>query len=328
MPQGKRFERTIEALTVLACVALLVIDKYIPLEAAVGVLYVPIVVLSLMSRRARFVVFTACLATVFTGLDYFISADGGSKVWAVFDRVAAMVAIWFSVALGLRRLWAEDSLLRSLKIERLLRRELDHRVRNNLAFISAMVDLTSEPASTTKERFARTMKEKVRGIAAVHDLLSRRRWAPVELRDLLGALAPRSDAPFFTAEGPEVLVPAEYVMPLGMVVHELILNSAKHGALGSPDGRVEVRWTVQPAGAGAGRRLEFCWQESDGPSITSYPKRGRGTELIEEFIRDVLGGEIDMAYPQGGVFHRFSLDLDRPPTEPVVAAPALAAASA
>lgn len=301
--------------SIACCLALAAADWFIPREAAVGVLYAPIVVLSLRSRSVLFVYFIAALATALAWFDYFAHPNDSSFVWAAFDRGTATVAIWFCAVLGLDRMRYQISLEHALRLESLLRREVDHRVRNHLTLLGAMVNLSEDANWASIPQFIGAMRARVQGMTRVHAMLSAGRGGPVRLAEIIRAVTPSelSDAAgtegSVRATGPEVLVPAAQVSALGAVLHELVLNSAKHGALGAEGGGLEIQWDVAPDGSGRGRRLELFWQEFGGPAIYEYPRPGQGTDLIVTFIREVLGGEAELAFPQGGAFHRFTMLL-------------------
>jgi two-component sensor histidine kinase len=83
---------------------------------------------------------------------------------------------------------------------------------------------------------------------------------------------------------------------LALVIHELATNAAKYGALSTPEGRVEVAWTIagdRPS------RLEWTWTECGGPKVDGLMKRGFGTELIERGIRFELQGEAKLGVVDG-----------------------------
>jgi two-component sensor histidine kinase len=315
-------ERRAEFGAIACCIALAIADHYIPREAAVGVLYAPIVVLSLLSKRPRFVLFIAALATTLAWLDYLTSVEPGSPIWAIFDRSVGTLAIWVCAALGLQRLRYQQNLEQALRIESLLRREVDHRVRNHLTLLSAMVNLNLNSVSdlTGRAQLVEALATRLSGMTRVHQTLSAQHGGSVQLADLIRSISPPtpttspgSAEPRVRAIGPDVLIPAHQVPALGAVLHELILNSAKHGALAAEGGGLEIQWDITPDPAGGARRLELFWQEFGGPAIHDYPHPGTGTELIVGFVRDVLGGEAELAFPQGGAFHRFTLLLrDQP----------------
>jgi two-component sensor histidine kinase len=61
-----------------------------------------------------------------------------------------------------------------------------------------------------------------------------------------------------------VVLSAEAGQAMGMVIHELVTNAAKYGALSTPSGHVSVRWYRKLNGSA---RLVVIWQETDGPRV-------------------------------------------------------------
>ena len=68
-------------------------------------------------------------------------------------------------------------------------------------------------------------------------------------------------------------------------MHELATNAAKHGALSTPDGTVEVRWSIVSGGD-----LRLSWAERNGPPVTGPTRRSFGSQVIERNVPDQLGG--------------------------------------
>lgn len=98
------------------------------------------------------------------------------------------------------------------------------------------------------------------------------------------------------------------VQPLSMAVHELATNATKHGALASPEGRVSVAWSVDPAAA----VLRLRWAEAGGPPLAGAPLRaGFGSRVIRATLRDQLGGEVDRHWRGEGLVCDVSLPLSR-----------------
>ena len=88
---------------------------------------------------------------------------------------------------------------------------------------------------------------------------------------------------------------------MALVVHELATNAAKYGALSTPEGRVEVAWTIT---GDRPTRLELTWIERGGPKIDRLAKRGFGTELIERGVRFELQGEAKLGVADDGLYCR------------------------
>jgi two-component sensor histidine kinase len=96
---------------------------------------------------------------------------------------------------------------------------------------------------------------------------------------------------------------------VAMVIHELVTNAAKYGALSSPDGRVSVRW--DRTGADTGSTLIIIWCELGGPPIAAPHERGYGTTLIRDLIPHELGGTVDLRFPSDGASCKIEIPLKR-----------------
>jgi len=149
----------------------------------------------------------------------------------------------------------------------LLIAELDHRVKNVLARVTAVATQTRQPGGTIDE-FIRVLHGRIQSMAAAHSLLSKNRWDSVGLTDLIRRqLAPYATDANAQIGGPEVMLTAAETQAVAMVIHELVTNAAKHGALSSPDGRVSVTWDL--TGTDAATNLTITWRELGGPPIAT-----------------------------------------------------------
>ena len=123
---------------------------------------------------------------------------------------------------------------RSQKHQRALIAELDHRVKNVLATVSAVAAHTLD-ASSSMNHFVTALDGRIRSMASAHELLSIRRWQGIPLAVLVRReLAPYATSNNIEVDGPEVMLSAEAGQAMAMVVHELVTNAAKHGALSVP----------------------------------------------------------------------------------------------
>ncbi len=192
----------------------------------------------------------------------------------------------------------------------LLAREVDHRAKNALAVVQATLRLT--PKLDT-ESYAKAVEGRVSALARAQTLLAQDRWRGASLRALLeaelGRLTAADGTPRVTLEGPPVLLPPEAAQPLALAMHELATNAAKHGALSTPDGRVDVAWRP----LGTGDRLILRWVETGGPEIDQAPaRRGFGSRVVEGVVRGQLGGTLDLSWPGSGLVCEISIPLARP----------------
>ncbi len=201
---------------------------------------------------------------------------------------------------------AELALENTLRTQRLLLSELDHRVKNNLAGLLALIEMSAAPGRTV-EGFAEAMRRRVGGMVEVHAVLSSSRWEALDLSHMVSVLSPADVPGRLRVDGPRVAVPPSKATPLGMVLQELLSNSQKYGALGAAGGEVSLSWTTQRDQDALWLKLE--WTELGGPPIESTPVSGLGTLLIEGFARYELRGQANLSYPREGARHTIRVDL-------------------
>ena len=118
--------------------------------------------------------------------------------------------------------------------------ELDHRVKNVLATVQAVASHTMQ-ASSSMEHFVTALNGRIRSMASTHELLSHRRWLGIPLAELVEReLAPYTTGSNAEIGGPEVMLNAEAGQAMATVLHELVTNAAKYGALSVASGRVSI----------------------------------------------------------------------------------------
>jgi PAS domain S-box-containing protein len=197
---------------------------------------------------------------------------------------------------------------RSERHQRLLIAELDHRVKNALARVAAVAEATRQ-GSGSIDAFIRTHKGRIQSMAAAHELLSEQGWQSVGLEALVrNQLAPYATDSNVTVSGTDVVLGAAAIQAIAMVLHELVTNAAKYGALSVPDGRVAVSWERRANGAAAAL-LRIEWRELDGPPLGAATPSGYGTNLIRDLIPHELDGTVDLDFTAQGAFCRIEIPL-------------------
>lgn len=158
--------------------------------------------------------------------------------------------------------------------EELLNQELMHRVKNMLATVNAMAVLTSRHSGPGE--FAQAFSGRMRALDKATDLLATGRNLHCEVAKLVeGAIEPfRADGNFAIQDAPCEL-PRDACVPLGLALHELCTNAAKHGALSVPEGRVVLTWECGEDGV-----LALDWREEGGPPVPEVRRTGMGTQLL------------------------------------------------
>jgi PAS domain S-box-containing protein len=176
--------------------------------------------------------------------------------------------------------------------------ELDHRVKNVLATVSAIIAQTQE-ASSSRADFVAGLNSRINSLARTHELLSESNWRGVSLAEIVR----REFAPYTRGNtetrGPSVTLKAEATQGVATVLHELATNAAKYGALSNQSGRVSVRWQWLQNGS-HDHLLLIEWQETGGPPVLAPSRSGYGTSIIRELIPFELGGAAELSFaPEG-----------------------------
>ena len=161
----------------------------------------------------------------------------------------------------------------------LLAREVDHRAKNTLAIVQAIVRMAKRDSI---DDYMKAVEGRIGALAQTHELLSQSKWEGADiLRLVLDELAPyHSDGrQRVTAVGPSLVLAPEQAQLVAMAVHELATNAAKYGSLSIETGKVDMSWSAFEG------VLSLVWRESGGPKVTAPNKLGFGTKIISS-----LGG--------------------------------------
>ena len=192
--------------------------------------------------------------------------------------------------------------------QRVLIAELDHRVKNVLATVSAVAAQTLE-TSSSMSHFVAALDGRIRSMASAHELLSTRQWRGMSMAELVRReFAAYAGSNNTKIDGPEVMLSAEAGQAMAMVIHELVTNAAKYGALSTQSGRVLVRWYRKLNGSA---QLVLVWQETGGPRVEAPKKSGYGTGVVRDLIPYEFGGSVDLSFASEGVRCRLEIPFDR-----------------
>jgi light-regulated signal transduction histidine kinase (bacteriophytochrome) len=223
---------------------------------------------------------------------------GRALPWAPGDLDAAFDLRVSLLHVVLRRINdAAQERRRAAERDALLMLELDHRVKNTIANIQALVLRTSRSAESLTG-FVNGLDGRIRSMAKSHSLLSQSRWEGVSidrlLREELDAYTPEQTK--LELSGVDVMLTPKSALSLSLAVHELATNAAKFGAFSLPQGRVAVKWLFTNDGG-----LNLEWSEIGGPLVTPPTRHGFGTTLIERALAMETGGRATLHYHPTGV---------------------------
>jgi PAS domain S-box-containing protein len=186
----------------------------------------------------------------------------------------------------------------------LLAREVDHRARNALAVVHAIVRLSR---ANSMDGYIDAVEGRIRALAQTHALLSQSRWQGADVVQLVD----EEMAPFRTVHGTKVItegtslvLPAEKAQIVALALHELATNAAKYGALSCGVGRVAITWRLEPG------RLVVVWRESGGPRVQMPVRQGFGSKIMNASIKQQIGGDVIFDWQTTGLTCTLCIPFD------------------
>jgi two-component sensor histidine kinase len=161
----------------------------------------------------------------------------------------------------------------------ILARELQHRSKNVCAVLDVIVrkSLADDP-ERAKKLFGR-----IKAMMYANELLTASQPQLLTLKQLLSqAFAPYGEDRL-EAFGPEICLEPETARHLILLIHELVTNAVKYGALSRLSGHVSVDWQKD------GKTVNLNWRESGGARIECPKKNGFGSQLMAACIKTLSG---------------------------------------
>ena len=195
---------------------------------------------------------------------------------------------------------------RSEERQRLLTHELEHRGKNLLTVVQAIVSRSMSAAGVSDDA-RQSLLRRIQSLAQSQNVLMSRGFEGATVAEIVnGEVAVFSDRVRVDAAGPDVMLHARAAQTLALVVHELATNATKHGALSRPGGHVAVHWRIE--GTASDARFRFKWRERGGPRVTPPTRQGFGRDLLEKAAAHEFASSPTIQFAEGGL----SYDIDAP----------------
>ncbi|UJW77001.1 sensor histidine kinase [Rhizobium sp. SL42] len=204
-------------------------------------------------------------------------------------------AVHSNLLVRLRQRQVRDSIER----ERELRLELNHRVKNILASVTSIFQMTRRGADTV-ENLANDFTGRLQALSNVHSAVFEAGGEDVSLSEVVQlTISPynHNGASRIKANGPEITVSREAGTTIALCLHELITNAIKYGALSVHDGTVDVSWSIIRQD-----RADFTlnWIESGGPTVREPSRQGYGTRYVRAALGSLFGTPPDITFAPDG----------------------------
>ena len=257
--------------------------------------YFPAVMLATVYGGVRIGALTAVAAGAFgLGVNFGdTTIDSARVVLLLIFWAACGVAIW--IVEHYRSIVAQQQAISKRLIEeeqyrKLIVDELQHRLKNKLSTMHAVLHqvLHDQPQVWA------TIDHRIRALSATDDLIARVDGTGCDIRDLLRSELEPYGHVRFNLNGDPLFLPAKLAVSLALMFHELATNAAKYGAFSSPQGVLQVSWTV------TGDRLNVTWDETEGPPVENIGKPGFGTKLLNSALL-AFGGKAETSFLKTGV---------------------------
>jgi two-component sensor histidine kinase len=171
-------------------------------------------------------------------------------------------------------------------------RELQHRVSNNLAIVSALLNI--ERAGVEDEKAKQALTEaatRLALIAKIHRRLhdpagAQLRFGPF-VEDLCHDVLEASGASNIVClvSAAEAMIPSEKVVPIALIVTELISNALEHGFAGRDTGTIRIDLTPD----GTGHLLTIADDGNGLPPDFSLETAGMGLRIVQSLAQQIEG---------------------------------------
>ena len=176
-------------------------------------------------------------------------------------------------------------------------RELQHRVKNNLQMITALIRMETRNAAAADQTGFERLAGRVASLALLYDALAVSEHAEeIDLGVYLSQIATAVMASH-AVEGIRLdlrvdtyPVSINVAMPTGLVVNELLTNALKHAFRGRDGGTITLHSVVD----GNGCKVMIADDGVGLPAGETWPKRGRLGALIAESLKQNANANLDV----------------------------------
>lgn len=161
-------------------------------------------------------------------------------------------------------------------------------------------------SSETLADFGPSFAGRLSSLARAHEVLTAGAWDKSSLGTLVDRLVgdySHGDDPTISIAGDEMLLPPRHLLSISMVLHELLTNALKYGALASPDGRIAIIWNA------AEDAVTLDWTETGLVGVVPPTRRGFGSKMIAMSVAHELKGTSQSEWHPNGLTFRLTFPL-------------------
>ena len=213
------------------------------------------------------------------------------RVWSP-EKLIYLRNVADRVEAGVARLQAEAQ-------QRLLNHELSHRMKNTMALVQAIASQTLK--AVPDQAPVRAFADRMLALSVAHDVLLQQNWSSALVGSIVEtAICTFGDIGRFDISGEKITLGTRATLSLALLLHELITNALKYGALSNDTGRIKISWQTESSDDEIDFRLQ--WREQDGPDVVVPTRKGFGSRLINTGLAGTGGTQLH--------YHRSGLEAD------------------
>ena len=242
--------------------------------------------------------------------DFRVTAKDGTPVDSSWANIRLSDDTHIGIGVDIReRKQNEQALQKALQEKEGLLKEIHHRVKNNLAVISSLLNLQAAAIEDEKIRSALAdCRSRVQSMVIIHEnLYQSTDFAKLNLKEYVAKLVSRLLYTYrvhrnlvkVSIDIEDIVIPTDFTVPCGLVLNELISNALKHAFPEEKAGEIGI--TGRQAGA------DIIIKVSDNgvglPDNFDISKSNTlGLGLAQRLVERQMGGTFKMSNNNGAVF--------------------------
>lgn len=230
---------------------------------------------------------------------------GRSTPWTTVDlSVGRAIATYLRDVILRQSEISEKERIRTEQRRRILNAELNHRVKNILSLVKSIARQTGMGAQNVED-YAHTLEGRLRALAAAHDHsldITKSGLIKTLIESEANLYRDSAGSEKVSLEGKALSLDQRAYSVLSLVVHEMMTNAAKYGALSTSNGQLDISWHLEANG-----ECRIIWQESQGPVVVQPTSTGFGTKLIRSSFEYDLRGKVHIEHKPEGLYATFQI---------------------
>jgi PAS domain S-box-containing protein len=191
----------------------------------------------------------------------------------------------------------------------LLLAEFSHRIKNSFSVLQSIVSQTLQGESVSEEARSK-LAGRLRAMAYAHDLASEGAWNNASLSEVVRRTLQAFDgyADRVEVSLDETRISARAALSFTLVLHELLTNAIKYGALSNQVGKITLEVARQVDEGDT--LLIWHWDESGGPVVAASKRVGFGTRLIDRVFAAEYHAQIERDLRPSGLSFKMKVPLN------------------